>query len=181
VNFLRDRASTKAASTVTARTARRHGQRDAGLRARPAVGLRDSGYAAFKSANASRQPVLYVGANDGFLHAFNADTGKERGLTRPPQCSQHAQAGGEQLRKHLYFVDGTPEVMDVYDGGAGAHLVAGLGAGARHYALDVTNPSAPAPGSSVTTPACVRGPMPISASRTATRSSPSAHPTGDGW
>lgn len=30
------------------------------------------GYSAFKTANAARTPVLYVGANDGMLHAFDA-------------------------------------------------------------------------------------------------------------
>ena len=32
----------------------------------------DLGYAAFKSANVSRTPMVYVGANDGMLHAFYA-------------------------------------------------------------------------------------------------------------
>lgn len=40
------------------------------------------GYQAFKAANASRTPMVYFGANDGFLHAVNgtatgADAGKE--------------------------------------------------------------------------------------------------------
>ena len=36
-----------------------------------------NGYAGFASGNASREPRIYVGANDGMLHAFNADDGSE--------------------------------------------------------------------------------------------------------
>ena len=32
----------------------------------------DAGYEAFKAANTSRTPMIYVGANDGMLHAFYA-------------------------------------------------------------------------------------------------------------
>ncbi len=38
----------------------------------------DDGYADFKLATASRAETVYVGANDGMLHAFNAQTGDER-------------------------------------------------------------------------------------------------------
>src|SRR6185503_18028540 len=34
-------------------------------------------YNSFKTANALRSPRLYVGANDGYLHAFHGDTGEE--------------------------------------------------------------------------------------------------------
>jgi type IV pilus assembly protein PilY1 len=43
----------------------------------PRQNFGDAGYGAFKAANASRQAMLYVGASDGFLHAFDADTGRE--------------------------------------------------------------------------------------------------------
>ncbi|KXB16470.1 hypothetical protein ADT33_03500, partial [Xylella fastidiosa] len=36
-----------------------------------------SAYAAFVAQQANRAPVVYVGANDGMLHAFDANTGKE--------------------------------------------------------------------------------------------------------
>ena len=38
----------------------------------PFASYEDNGYAAFKTANASRTPMLYVPANDGMLHAFFA-------------------------------------------------------------------------------------------------------------
>ena len=35
------------------------------------------GYGEFVDSNTSLKPVVYVGANDGMLHAFDAKTGKE--------------------------------------------------------------------------------------------------------
>ena len=35
------------------------------------------GYTSFKSTNSARTTTLYVGANDGMMHAFNASTGVE--------------------------------------------------------------------------------------------------------
>jgi type IV pilus assembly protein PilY1 len=37
----------------------------------------DEGYSEFFIANKDRTPVVYAGANDGMLHAFNAETGEE--------------------------------------------------------------------------------------------------------
>ena len=34
-------------------------------------------YSDFVAAKANRTPVVYVGANDGMLHGFNANTGNE--------------------------------------------------------------------------------------------------------
>lgn len=39
-----------------------------------ARGYGGAAYAAFTSANASRTPAVFVGANDGMLHAFNASS-----------------------------------------------------------------------------------------------------------
>ncbi len=38
----------------------------------PFANYQDAGYDSFKTSNASRTPMLYVGANDGMLHAFYA-------------------------------------------------------------------------------------------------------------
>jgi Tfp pilus tip-associated adhesin PilY1 len=43
----------------------------------PSFSYSDTGYSSFKTANASRQGMVYVGANDGMLHAFRSDTGAE--------------------------------------------------------------------------------------------------------
>src|SRR5262249_57382519 len=42
--------------------------------ARYSDSLESAPYSAFRSANASRTPMVYVGANDGMLHAFNASS-----------------------------------------------------------------------------------------------------------
>lgn len=44
----------------------------------PKAGFLGSSYAAFASAYANRDPIIYVGANDGMLHGFDAETGEEK-------------------------------------------------------------------------------------------------------
>ena len=107
-------------------------------------------YASFQTANASRQSALYVGANDGMLHAFNGDTGVEMWAYVPhmvfPVLSALATDNWDV--KHSYSVDGSPQTMDVFDSAAAGAwktmLVGGLNKGGRGYfALDVTDPNNP--------------------------------------
>ena len=112
----------------------------------------DKGYAAFKKAAAKRPAVVFQGANDGMLHAFNADTGTEE-WAYVPSLLLPTLAGLSRVHgfSHHYYVDGTPTVSDVdFDRTGGAAgtgepdwrtiLVGGLGKGGRgYYALDVTN------------------------------------------
>ncbi len=104
-------------------------------------------YGAFKAAMASRTPALYIGANDGMLHAFNATTGQEMWTFVPSMVMQnmHLLADKNYAIKHNFYVDGTATVMDAYFGGAWhTVLVAGLNKGGRgYYALDVTDPQNP--------------------------------------
>jgi type IV pilus assembly protein PilY1 len=94
-----------------------------------------------------RQPVLYVGANDGMLHAFNADAGGEGGseLFGYVPSSVHGK-----LRKlantdydHEFYVDGQMAIGDAkINGGWTTVLVGTLGAGGRGvYALDIGDPT----------------------------------------
>ncbi|MEO8417312.1 MAG: hypothetical protein ABI475_01120, partial [Methylophilaceae bacterium] len=46
--------------------------------AKPTFSYTDFGYSAFKTAQASRSGTVYIGTNDGMLHAFNGSTGAER-------------------------------------------------------------------------------------------------------
>ncbi len=112
----------------------------------------DSGFAAYALYNnttAPRSPRVYVGANDGYLHAFNGNTGAEEWAYTPaflmPGLPQLADTGYSTA--HRYYVDGSPETADVYDTTAGAWktiLVGGAGGGgAGFYALDVTDASNP--------------------------------------
>ena len=88
--------------------------------------------------------TLYVGANDGMLHAFNATDGVERfayvpaginfGLLKTLSKPDYA---------HQYFVDG-PITVSRRDQTPGASILVGtLGRGGKGiYALDVTTPAA---------------------------------------
>lgn len=108
-----------------------------------------SGYAAFAAGQASRE-MLYVGANDGMLHAFDAATGREEFAFIPSGVKDalHVLTSpkyGVDGASHRYFVDGTPVLSDVYFGNAWHRVLIGsLGAGGRQiFALDVTDPTAP--------------------------------------
>lgn len=107
----------------------------------------DDGYAAFAAANANRQAAVYVAANDGMLHAFNADNGRELWAFVPTMAMREMArlADTAYEANHRYFVDATPTLGDVQIGGQWRTvLVGGLGAGGRgYYALDVTDPDAP--------------------------------------
>jgi type IV pilus assembly protein PilY1 len=107
-------------------------------------------YPAFVAANTSNQrtPVVYVGANDGMLHAFNADTGAEV-FAFVPRGAMAAMTGSDGYSnpsyEHKYSVDGELTVADAYIGGEWKTILVGtLGRGGRSvFALDVTNPAAP--------------------------------------
>ena len=107
----------------------------------------DLGYTTFKSDNLDRQPTVFVGANDGMLHAFNAGSGEEMWAYAPRITMKklYAQAGTTYATNHQFTVDGSPEVADVKIGANWRTvLVAGLNAGGRgYYALDVTDPEKP--------------------------------------
>jgi type IV pilus assembly protein PilY1 len=114
---------------------------------KPGFPYTENGYASYKTAKANRAPTLYVGANDGMLHAFNASTGQERWAYFPKPVMDNLYKLGDQYyeSKHLFFVDATPTAADVFVGGAWKTiLIGGLNAGGKgYYALDVTDPEAP--------------------------------------
>lgn len=103
-------------------------------------------YAAFAQRMRSRTPVVYVGANDGMLHGFNAETGQETFAFIPTAVlpnlnrltGQNYQSGG-----HRFYVDGTPVVSDVYFNNAWRTVLVGTlrGGGKSLFALDVTDPA----------------------------------------
>jgi len=108
-------------------------------------------YSSFKTAQASRTGTIFVGSNDGMLHAFNATNGSERYAYIPNMLfSTAATAGLHYLANpaydHKYYADLTPTVTDVFVNDSWKTiLVAGLrGGGKGIFALDVTNESSPA-------------------------------------
>ncbi|MES2263368.1 MAG: PilC/PilY family type IV pilus protein [Pseudomonadota bacterium] len=106
-----------------------------------------AGYDAFKTAQAGRDGTVFTAANDGMLHAFDADTGTELWAYAPRITMKklYAQAGTTYGTNHQFTTDGSPELGDVQiDGAWKTVLVAGLNGGGRgFYALDVTVPGAP--------------------------------------
>lgn len=114
---------------------------------KPPFRYADAGYSTFASAQAGRAGVVYVAANDGMLHAFDAVNGNELWayVPRAVMSDLWRLADASYDSNHRYFVDGAPVVGDVHDGAAWRTiLVGGLGAGGRsYYALDVTDPTNP--------------------------------------
>ena len=117
---------------------------------KPPFNYSDAGYAAFATAKANRQAMVYVGANDGMLHAFNADTGAEVWSYIPTAVMPYLYklADYTYSNNHRFYVDGSLVVGDIYDSGSSTWrtiLVGGLGGGGRAYfALDITDPASPA-------------------------------------
>ncbi|MBS0418892.1 MAG: hypothetical protein JSR66_14345 [Proteobacteria bacterium] len=115
--------------------------------------LEKTPYSSFRSDNSSRAPMVYVGGNDGMLHAFDANTdtasasvlaaGTEKFAFIPSTVFPNLLNLPSKSYTHLYYVDGTPSVVDAYVGGAWTTvLAAGLNKGGREiYALDVTDPT----------------------------------------
>ncbi|MDZ4263263.1 MAG: PilC/PilY family type IV pilus protein, partial [Pseudomonadota bacterium] len=101
-------------------------------------------YGKFWNDNKSRTPVVYVGANDGMLHGFDANTGKELLAYVPNAIFGNLKyiTDPSFVANHKYFVDQTPTVSDVYINGEWRTvLVSGLGGGGRGlFALNITNP-----------------------------------------
>jgi len=121
-------------------------------------------YAQYVAAEATRLNVVYVGANDGFLHGFSAGSYNSSGTTYDnstntgtevlaymPQAvlqdihnssTAYADYSNPQYG-HEFYVDAPPGTGDLYYKNAWhTWLVGGLGpGGADIYALDITNPA----------------------------------------
>lgn len=115
----------------------------------PPYSFADDGYSAFKAANDSRLGTLYVASNDGMLHAFDSGTGQERWAYVPPMVLPELWrlADTNYSANHRFYLDGPLVVSDAKIGGVWKTVLIGaMGKGGRgYYALDVTDPSSPAP------------------------------------
>ena len=109
----------------------------------------DKGYSVFAAGMASRRAMVYQGANDGMLHAFDAATGNELWAYVPGLVLSSLGELASPNYQHLPYVDATPAVGDVdfgnTSGGSGVNwrtiLVGGLRQGGMgYYALDITTP-----------------------------------------
>jgi type IV pilus assembly protein PilY1 len=115
----------------------------------------ESSYGLFKTAQSGRKKSVYVGANDGMLHAFTAsdiantdNEGKERWAYIPSMVLPNLWklADKNYADNHQNYVNGPTTVTDICSDQCLAAddwktvLVGGLGQGGKgFYALDVTN------------------------------------------
>lgn len=98
------------------------------------ISYRDATYAAFQRRYAQRRQMVYAGANDGMLHAFNGGffkpalpgfttdgpnnevehpLGSEMWAYVPYNLLPHLQWLKELDYPHIYYVDGPPQAFDV--------------------------------------------------------------------
>ena len=89
--------------------------------------------------------TLYVGANDGMLHAFNAQTGQEKAAYVPASVIDKLWKLADPDYGHEFYADTTPNVQEAQLGNDkdwSNVLVGTAGAGGRSYfAINVTTPT----------------------------------------
>jgi type IV pilus assembly protein PilY1 len=105
----------------------------------------------------NRKEIVYAGANNGILHAFDASNGEELWGYIPPNVLGNLEkipSSKANSTNAIYGIDGSPVVKDIYfddtpnDGTTNPRwrtiLLGGLGAGGNGlYAIDITNPNSP--------------------------------------
>lgn len=106
------------------------------------------------SAASKRTPLVYVAANDGMLHAFNASTGTETyaylpgavitaGIKSLSDPAYGAASATTTVIPHQYYNDGELTIADAYFGSAWHTVLVGTtgrGLAEAVYALDITDP-----------------------------------------
>jgi len=113
-----------------------------------------NGYDKFKKGTTcggscvTRKEVVYVGANDGMLHAFDSITGEELWAFIPPTILQDLDkmvSVKANKSNSIYGIDASPIAKDIfYDNKWRTVLFSGMGQGGKGYfALDITNPTSP--------------------------------------
>lgn len=112
-----------------------------------AEGIQSSSYITFAASTATRPPILYIGADDGMLHAFDITLGNElfAYIPRGVYANLIKLASPYYNAQHRFFVNGSPQAGDVQFSDLTWHslLVGTEAAGGNSvYALDVTNPGA---------------------------------------
>ncbi len=127
---------------------------------------KDDSYRIFRNQYLNRRHVLYVGANDGMIHAFNSGfwnqadyayertgnngevahpLGSELWAYAPMNLLPHLQWLREVDYPHVYYMDGEPLVFDAnifpddtkHPGGWGTVLVIGMRLGGGQYDVSV--------------------------------------------
>ena len=108
-------------------------------------------YAAFKDTHKYRPDRLYIGANDGMLHAFDKDLNEIWGFIPPSvlpklrgmMAGPGPEGGWKGTSNSMWLVDGPIVVKDVYINATSEWktiLVGALGWGGKsYYVLDITD------------------------------------------
>ena len=107
-----------------------------------------NGYSTFVKGLSSQPDLLIVGANDGMLHAFDVNDGKELWAYIPSSMLKYLEVLARQDYANSdkrYYVDGKGTARDVYVGGQWRTIfMFGLGGGGSQYiVLDITDRSNP--------------------------------------
>lgn len=100
-------------------------------------------YLTFFNAKKTRTPVVYVGANDGMMHAFKASTGEELFAYIPGAVLGKLPNLTSKNYIHDSYVDAVPTVDEAkLTAGWRTILASGMGGGAQGvFALNVTDPT----------------------------------------
>jgi type IV pilus assembly protein PilY1 len=99
------------------------------------------GFSAYLDANLGRREVVYVGANDGLLHGFDAKTGAEVLGFIPNAVYRNLSKLTDPGYTSRTFVDGAIFAGDADVNGWKTFLIGTTGRGAQSiFALDVTHP-----------------------------------------
>ena len=106
----------------------------------------NTGYQQFIERQRKRDPRIYVGANDGMLHAFKVSDGSETFayVPRAVFSKLNLLTATNYNQRHQFYVDGTPVIADIYDAGKKRWLTILIGTlragGKGIFALDITDP-----------------------------------------
>jgi type IV pilus assembly protein PilY1 len=108
--------------------------------------IQSASYISYAASTLTRPPVIYIGADDGMLHAFDVVTGNERFayIPRGVYGNLIKLVSPYYNAQHQFFVNGSPQSADVQFSDASWHTVlVGTEAqgGNSVFALDVTNPA----------------------------------------
>ncbi len=112
---------------------------------KPAQFVATESFQTFRQAHRNRQKIVYVGANDGMLHAFDAESGREEWAFVPEFALPSFKVMADTNYCHTYSVDQSVTVTDIMISGVWRTVLLGGGreGGDSVYALDVTEPTSP--------------------------------------
>ena len=108
----------------------------------PFLVAHDGSYTAFYQQHQARRKMVYLGANDGMLHAFDAQDGTELFAYLPDALMSSLSSLTSPSYAHRAYIDGPAMAAEAWTGDRWrTMLVATFGGGAQGlFALDVTDP-----------------------------------------